>query len=707
MPKYYVIILVLWALCLCWLLTTSWRLPSFIYFGAEPRAETKFLMRDKKPPKAEIQQVLSGDNANEVGRENGELNLHHDDEKEQQPVEQATQATISSPTTLKSTSSSTTTSTEEMELVDKPKEVVEPRLEDDVLISGAQIVKELNGVSSDDAPRVQRLHGWLGYKHGVPMWEPTPLKKPLREWTDEENTAAHKGYCFNVVMSDSLELDREFGDYRHEQCKVKAKEYESQELGPASVIITFFNEALSPLLRSIHSILNTAKPEQLAELILIDDGSDVVANPWLGKSFEDYVMNLPKVHLRRLAERSGLMKARIAGADAASTKILIFLDSHIECNVGWLEPLLAHVHENYRNVGVPNIDSIDFHHFTGSAGGIGILGHSWTLGQSFLARSVSEFEPNPSPIMAGGLFIITKQWFDELGRYDPEFQQYGGEEMEISFKIWQCGGTLKMIPCARIGHVFRNSKYWKGQAYLVDNNLIVRNKLRAADVWMDEFADIAYLAMATLPDGYSVGDTSEQKRKRKELGCKSYQWYHENVFQELKVPFLADARIGSLVSIGIKDSCLDTLGASKPTDKVGPYPCHWGHGSQAFIHTGEGQLQVATNSFEKCIIAKYAALRPLSKQSSGYATIGKCDDENNWTYDPDAQTMRSKKYNTCMKASRSAKNDLSPYGLVLDECSDEDATMKWKFYGPAEEKEDARKKGNKSDEQEDGDGREM
>ena len=61
----------------------------------------------------------------------------------------------------------------------------------------------------------------------------------------------------------------------------------------------------------------------------------------------------------RLPQREGLIRARMTGVRATTAPTITFLDSHVECNVGWLPPLLERVGANATTVISPVIDVID------------------------------------------------------------------------------------------------------------------------------------------------------------------------------------------------------------------------------------------------------------------------------------------------------------------------------------------------------------
>jgi polypeptide N-acetylgalactosaminyltransferase len=71
---------------------------------------------------------------------------------------------------------------------------------------------------------------------------------------------------------------------------------------------------------------------------------------YLRRQLEDYVNQFEvPVRVMRLGKRSGLIRARLLGSANAKGQVLIFLDSHCECNEGWLEPLLDRIAEDRSN----------------------------------------------------------------------------------------------------------------------------------------------------------------------------------------------------------------------------------------------------------------------------------------------------------------------------------------------------------------------
>lgn len=115
-----------------------------------------------------------------------------------------------------------------------------------------------------------------------------------------------------------------------------------------------------------------------------------------------------------------------------------------------------------------------------------------------------------------------------LGEYDEGMEIWGGENIEISLRIWMCGGSLKIAPCSRVGHIFRHRRPY-GNAGKGDTQLI--NSVRLARVWLDEYIERFY---DVRPEARNVTpkDLTSRLQLKSELQCKSFQWYLDNVYPE-------------------------------------------------------------------------------------------------------------------------------------------------------------------------------
>ncbi|KAL7976477.1 hypothetical protein Chor_008426, partial [Crotalus horridus] len=293
----------------------------------------------------------------------------------------------------------------------------------------------------------------------------------FNEQDQEVRDLGYQKHAFNVLISNRLGYHRDVPDTRDRKCKKKIYPH---DLPSASIIICFYNEAFSALLRTVHSVLDRTPSHLLHEIILVDDRSELAD---LKEDLDIYLTkDLPnKVKLVRNENREGLIRGRMVGA------------SHATVNEMWLQPLLTPIQESRRTVVCPVIDIISADTLTYSSSPVVRGGFNWGLHFKWDLVPLLEMEgpeqataPIKSPTMAGGLFAMDREYFNALGQYDSGMDIWGGENLEISFR---------------------------------EQYFALRPELRTRN----------------------YGNITDRVELRKKLNCKSFKWYLDNVYPEMQI----------------------------------------------------------------------------------------------------------------------------------------------------------------------------
>ncbi|KAG5836468.1 hypothetical protein ANANG_G00255110 [Anguilla anguilla] len=350
---------------------------------------------------------------------------------------------------------------------------------------------------------------------------------------------------FNQFASDRISLHRSLGaDSRPPEC-VKRVFPRCPPLPTTSVIIVFHNEAWSTLLRTVYSVLHTAPAVLLAEILLVDDAS--TADHLKGR-LEEHVRTLERVRLLRQRERKGLIQARLLGAREARGEVLTFLDAHCECFSGWLEPLLARIAEEPVAVVSPDIpaiapDTLEFRRPVADRRSFARGSFDWSLNFSW------------EPI--------------------PERQRRGRRDE-----------TAPWI----VGHIYRQKS---PHTFPNGTEVVIRNQVRLAEVWMDEYKEVFYRRNKVARDiarENKFGDISERLGLRERLRCKNFSWYLENVCPEAYVPDLAPLMFGMIRNAASK-TCLDVGQGNAGGKPLITFACHNMGGNQYFEYTSKKELR--------------------------------------------------------------------------------------------------------------------
>jgi polypeptide N-acetylgalactosaminyltransferase len=258
------------------------------------------------------------------------------------------------------------------------------------------------------------------------------------------------------------------------------------------------------------------------------------------------------------------------------------------------------------------------------------------------------------------LFSIDKAYFMKLGMYDPDFDIWGAENLELSFKTWMCGGTLEMIPCSHVGHIFRKKSPYKWRKGV---DVLRKNTIRLAEVWVDEYAKFYYMRA-----GYEkgdFGDISARVKLRQDLGCKSFKWYMENVYPDMEIPDnFAEGYVENLsVNSNSTPLCLDTtVGEEDEHGDVSMYTCHYQGGNQFFELTKNLAIRMNRHCLDYSDDTK--TLQMYQCHNGG--------GNQEWFFNITTSQLMRKEFNMCLTMT-------SPTSLGMKQCNAKELEQKWKF----------------------------
>lgn len=236
------------------------------------------------------------------------------------------------------------------------------------------------------------------------------------------------------------------------------KIFELNTITSMGVVIPVRNEDKATLLHTVQSIITNSEKTLLKSITIVDDMSDSSINQW--PEWES-LGNLIKVVVP--PHRMGVAGAKDFGAQLlqGTVDVMVFVDAHVVVSENWLSPL-AHVIEGYPSAIVyPSIDIIDPETGSFAKADNVVGGFTWGLGFRWEALSSdrlssdstgkSEDDVVTSPA-APGMFAIKSSYYRDIGGLDVALQPWGQESIELSIRVWLCGGIVVRQSCSRVAH---------------------------------------------------------------------------------------------------------------------------------------------------------------------------------------------------------------------------------------------------------------
>eukprot|EP00439_Symbiodinium_sp_Y106_P046663 s1406_g5.t4 len=257
--------------------------------------------------------------------------------------------------------------------------------------------------------------------------------------------------ALSLVVSETADMSRGFPyppDTRPVGCrKYKRKDFANHTV---SIIIPWLAEKWEHMEGTMKAILHFTPDELVDEYIWISDGNAdtmlVLCFGFEGLKEKELKALSSKVRVFAFPERQGLMLAKMKGVEMATAPVIVFLEAHVIPNKHWLQHILHRVVVNPKALAMPTLDQIpqeNWHLYHPMPPG------HWRYENPGNVIRNDKPDPYDSPGTSGGIFAMRRDWFQQLGLFDAGMREWGGDHMELTMKVWRCGGRIEIVPCSR------------------------------------------------------------------------------------------------------------------------------------------------------------------------------------------------------------------------------------------------------------------
>ena len=239
-----------------------------------------------------------------------------------------------------------------------------------------------------------------------------------------------------------------------------------------------------------------------------------------------------------------------SGIEAAVGDVVVILDTHMEVNDLWLEPLLSILHDKPSAIAVPLLHMIDEREYEtrGSAlvdpyivqprkghGHLALMNYERVTNKTERTR----WEPLPSPGVMGGGLVARRSVLLEYYPVPMVGSAWGVENNRLSFRAWMCAQGVWISPCSQVLHPNGNDvhlgRYFEGSWHLFGE--VIHESVAEALNFIQNDVDrekLLFKISNSLEDHSKIKTMSEQIKSTsldpEQRRCKSYKWYLTNIF---------------------------------------------------------------------------------------------------------------------------------------------------------------------------------